>query len=903
MFLNMYRQVEGWRIMYIEIFEGTNQLTVKAADSQYTFPHVFTEETVHSIREHLEGECFEGVIIYLEKETVSKELQKADNFRLLLEESLNIPAVFAHQSNGSFESALAEERKSCSWNLVYYGYKEGKDEYAAESLLTTGNGFIGLRGTSPEMCITEDTYPATYLAGLYNTATSIVEGQEIKNEDFVNAPNLQYISLEIDGELLTWSKETVKFFKRTLNMYTGLFEAVSILETQTGKQVKIRAKRVVSMANMHEYSLHYEVTPLNFSGQVKFVTEADGTVFNYNVARYRSLTKEHLQVLDTAVEGQKSLLTAKTLDSGMTIVQEACLFSPELNLAQIESERTSEKVIQTVAAELQEGYRYTLEKSVAVHLYRADELQKSHSLTTFEIPEFKEMYAASSAVWKTYWEEAAIMVDGDMMSEKMLHLHTYHMLVSGSPTANPSLDVSITARGLHGEAYRGHIFWDELFILPFYIIHFPETARQLLMYRYQRLAAAKAGAAKAGYQGAMFPWQSGLDGTEQSQELHLNPISGEWGEDHSRLQRHVSLAVAYNVWLYNNNTEDQEFMIQYGIELLMEIARFWLSAAEYNETNGRYSISGVMGPDEFHEAYPNSTHGGLTDNAYTNMMVVWLFEEIEKLYIDYPAEAIETVQKKVGITREDLAQMNQIRQELHLEIDEDGIIAQYAGYFDLKEVDWDYYKEKYGNIYRMDRILSAEGHSADEYKVAKQADSLMIFYNFRKDTVDRILTDLGYQLPADYVDKNLNYYLARTSHGSTLSRIVHSQLASIVGDRELAWQMYQEALYSDYQDIQGGTTAEGIHAGVMAATLFITLTTFAGIDIRQKEVEINPHLPEQWENIYFRLNIRGVHYKVKISKRAVQVEADQDALLTIAGREIALQKNKVQEVFYEGINV
>ncbi|MCB5954901.1 glycoside hydrolase family 65 protein [Enterococcus sp. CWB-B31] len=887
---------------YIEIHKENEQLMVLVEGRTLTFSGQLTVENAANIREELKGSIFDGGIINWSETESFMEFQEVDKFRLILEETLNKPIIFASAVKDSVEASLKEEAEYCSWNLVYHDFRTGKDEYAAESLLTTGNGFIGLRGTVPEMRITKDTYPATYLAGLYNTAESQIEGQIIKNEDFVNAPNLQYISLEIDGEIVNFTQETVKFFKRSLDLRTGLFEAVSILETSAGSQLKVTVKRVVSMANMHEYSLSYEVMPLNFNGKVTITTEADGTVFNYNVARYRSLTKQHLKVTETAAEAMRSRLQAKTLESAFTIVQEAQLFSSTMDLSELISETTDEKVIQSMSVEMAEGQKYTLEKSVAVHLYKKGEEQKSHEFEAFEISDFNSMYKASSEVWKDYWQETAIMVEGDMMSEKMLHLHTYHILVSGSPTANPTLDASITARGLHGEAYRGHIFWDELFILPFYIIHFPETARQLLMYRYNRLPAAKSSAAKAGYQGAMFPWQSGLDGTEQSQELHLNPISGEWGEDHSRLQRHVSLAIAYNVWLYNNNTEDKEFMIHHGIELLMEIAKFWLSIAAYNNKTGRYSISGVMGPDEFHEAYPGSKKGGLTDNAYTNMMVVWLFEEIEALYLNYSADDLAAAQKKAEMTREDLAQMNRIRHDLNLEINSEGVIAQFAGYFDLKEIDWTYYKEKYGNIYRMDRILSAEGCSADEYKVAKQADSLMIFYNFRKDKVDQILADMGYQLPEDYLEKNLNYYLARTSHGSTLSRIVHSQLASIVEDKELAWNLYQEALYSDYQDIQGGTTAEGIHAGVMAATLFITLTTFAGIDIRQKEVAIQPQLPETWEKLKFRLNIRGVHYQLVIDKEKIQIEADQSVRVTIKGETVSLESGQSQQLFYEGVS-
>lgn len=459
------------------------------------------------------------------------------------------------------------------------------------------------------------------------------------------------------------------------------------------------------------------------------------------------------------------------------------------------------------------------------------------------------------------------------MSQKLLRLHICHLLSSCSPYSNGKykLDVSVTARGLHGEAYRGHIFWDEIFILPFYIMHFPQTARQLLMYRYNRLPGARKIAQDSGCQGAVYPWQSGLDGSEQTQSVHLNPLNGHWDPDYSHLQRHVSLAVAYNIWLYWKNTGDAEFMRLYGMEMLTDIARFWLSKAEYDEVTGRYSVSGVMGPDEFHEHISGSSSAGLKDNAYTNMMISWLFSVLAELYPQFHTGG------------EDTAFIRDIRhagQHLALVIDDD-VIAQFDGYFSLKEIDWEHYKNKYGNIYRMDRILRAEGKSADNYKVAKQADTLMIFNNFSRDDVTGILNNMGYHLGRDYAQTNLHYYLKRTSHGSTLSRVVHAQLACDTGLHDLSRELYQQALRSDYGDIQGGTTAEGIHTGVMAATINTAVMSYAGVDIRGDRLSVSPSLPAEWKRIRFNLQHRGVHYYFLISPASVSVTADKEAYIDI----------------------
>ena len=617
---------------------------------------------------------------------------------------------------------------------------------------------------------------------------SDVSGHTISNEDFVNAPNLQKMYVKIDDEVIDIANNQLLSFKRTLDLKTGLFQSVAEIETKKQKRLRIETKKIANMQDVHQYSLVYQFTPLNFSGALTFVSEADGSVYNYNVARYRSLTNQHLTVKEAAAEQNKAHLVVTTNQSQITVVQSSELFSQDLPLAELHAETNDQLVCQQVALEVTEGQTYRVEKSVTVAAYRQEEPQPAFTFSSLALPDFATMYTASKQAWAELWAKAAIEVTGDLMSQKMLNLHTYHLLVSAAPNAyQESLDASITARGLHGEAYRGHIFWDELFILPFYILHFPDTAKEILLYRYRRLAAAKKDAQKAGYQGAMFPWQSGLDGSEQSQELHLNPISGEWKEDHSRLQRHVSLAIAYNIWQYWHNTQDRVFMEQYGLELMLEVAHFWQSAATWDDAAQRYFIDKVMGPDEFHESYPNSEQGGLKNNAYTNMMVVWLFEEIENLQQQLSAESFQAVLEKTALTPADIAAMADIRTKLGLEIDPEGIIAQFEGYFQLEDLDWAHYKEKYGNIYRMDRILNAEGKSADSYKVAKQADSLMIFYNFSKEQVNQILADLSYQLPTDYIEKNLHYYLARTSHGSTLSRIVHAQLAAMVDDQELAW--------------------------------------------------------------------------------------------------------------------
>ncbi|MCF8388751.1 MAG: hypothetical protein K9G47_12790, partial [Bacteroidales bacterium] len=453
-------------------------------------------------------------------------------------------------------------------------------------------------------------------------------------------------------------------------------------------------------------------------------------------------------------------------------------------------------------------------------------------------------------------------------------LHIYHLLVTASPH-NKNIDTGIPARGLHGEAYRGHIFWDELFILPYFNLHFPEIARADLMYRYRRLDAAREYAHENGYEGAMYPWQSANDGSEETQKIHYNPVSGKWDPDLSRLQRHVSIAIANNVLEYCRNTGDRDFMRDHGAEMMFEIARFWASIAEFDEKDKKYHIKYVMGPDEFQEKYPAAEKGGIHDNAYTNILVSWLLNKVCGFYENFNREDISKVEEKIKLQQDEVYHWKEIRDKLYVEINENDIIAQFKGYFDLKEINWDYFKEKYGDVRRMDRILKAENDSPDKYKVAKQADVLMTFFVLSPKQVKDTLNRMGYKIKdgLELLKKNYQYYLKRTSHGSTLSYVVHSALLKYLKlDSIDRWEWFMNALKSDLYDTQGGTTEEGIHAGVMAGTIDIVLQSFAGIEIFRNCFELNPALPDHWDELSFKiyhLN-RVFHFRLNHQQYIIQ---------------------------------
>ncbi|MBW6460148.1 MAG: beta-phosphoglucomutase family hydrolase [Bacteroidales bacterium] len=784
-----------------------------------------------------------------------------------------------------------------NWSITYHDYVPEKEK-TRETLLAVGNGYFGTRGAMAESGPGKFNYPGTYMAGVYNRLISKVGDRDIENEDFVNVINWLPVTFRIeDDEWFDINNTEIIKIKRVLHFNTGVLYRRVVVRDAKGRETRIETRRMASMDDPHLAAQEYTITPLNYEGKITVRSGLHGDHINAGVERYSQLNQKHIKPVLLGSEENIQHLVVRTTQSNIAIAAAAQLTvfkGDERVYVHFRKNHTTGRSQLEFHHSVSQGETLKMQKTVALYhnldRKEVDPLEEAmDSIKKYR--KFDEVLEKSSVKWEDIWDKIDIRIAGDRLAQKLLRLHLYHMMVTTSPL-NAVIDFGIPARGLHGEAYRGHIFWDELYILPLYNMHFPEVTRAALMYRYRRLGEARKYAAEYGYQGAMFPWQSGSSGREETQVIHLNPVSGEWGPDHSSLQRHVSLAIAYNVWQYYHSTGDMAFMVKYGAELLFEICRFWAGKSKLNKSTGRYEIAKVMGPDEFHEKYQDTDEGGLKDNAYTNLMVAWMLERAAELLEKLNAGDKSALLQRLGLTPGELERWNDIASRLNLVISDEGIIAQYDGYFALEELDFDAYRNKYGNIHRMDRLLKAEGKSPDQYKVAKQADTLMTFYNLNKAEVDRILDKLGYRLPEDYLMKNLRYYLARTSHGSTLSRVVHAQLANITGDHKLSWDLYLDALTSDYQDIQGGTTAEGIHAGVMAGTVLVALSSYAGLDLHGDMPYFNPNLPDHWRKISFSFEYRGSNYECEVTPDSIRIRIESRDEETVA----ICVNNKVHEI-------
>jgi len=767
------------------------------------------------------------------------------------------------------------------WKLVYEGF-DPEQEPLREALCTLGNGYFATRGAAEEATADDIHYPGTYLAGGYSRLESTVAGRTITNEDLVNFPNWLPLNFRPDGgEWLNMLALEVLDYRQELDMSCGTLRRNFHVQDKYGHESVVECQRLVSMANPHLCAIHYRVIALNWSGLVHVQSHLDASVINGGVARYRELSNRHIEVLEQRALGDEcELLVVQTLQSKLRMALAARTLvtseSDQLNVNQ-QCECEEDIIGREFVFGVIENTPFTVEKVVAIYTSRdraISECAVDASQVIARVGGYDSLLNDHSRAWRNLWRRCDIRIDRLPDMQRSIRLHMFHLLQSVS-TWSIGLDVGVPARGLHGEAYRGHIFWDELFILPVYTFQIPDITRSLLLYRYRRLDAARCLAAEAGYAGAMFPWQSGSNGREETQAIHLNPRSGEWGPDASRLQRHINSAIAYNIWHYFNVTGDSPFLRIYGAEMILEIARLWASITTFNESCARYEIHGVMGPDEYHEHYPDNDTGGLRNNAYTNVMAVWVLERALEVLDILRRERREELTEKLCIAEKDLDRWRDITLRMKVPFHDDGIISQFEGYEALEEFDWSGYRQKYGNIERLDRILRAEGDTTDRYKVSKQADVLMLFYLLPPKELRRIFEQLGYTFDDDTVPRNVEYYLRRTSHGSTLSRVVHASVLDRI-DRDASWQLFCEAIKSDIDDVQGGTTPEGIHLGAMAGTVDIVLRHYAGVDTTGEMISFYPRLPEQLSGLHLRLRFHKQWYLLDIGHDRFRLTLDEE---------------------------
>jgi len=774
------------------------------------------------------------------------------------------------------------------WSLEFDGFAPD-EQGLREALCTLGNGYFATRGAGEEVTASAVSYPGTYMAGGYNRLETSIAGRTIENEDLVNFPN--WLSLEFRADETDWLNlmaANILDYKLVLDVRHGLLLRKLRFEDRQGRRTRIESRRFVHMKRFHVAALSQTITAENWSGKAEVRAALDGRVINGGVPRYRQLSSTHLRTISQGGgNGGPLELTVETTQSGLVVSQAAriAIRTGDEDIP-CEREMTEEPgyVAETMLFTLAQDEPVTVEKTVAIYCSKdvaISEPALAARLAVEDAPNFEVLESEQREAWDSLWRRAAVTIeDKDIARATLLvRLHAFHLLQTLSPNC-AELDVGVPARGLHGEAYRGHVFWDELFVLPFYNARFPFIARSLLKYRHRRLDVARRLAREAGYRGAMFPWQSGSSGREESQRLHLNPKSGRWLEDNTYLQRHVSAAVAYNVWAHYQATGDARSLTEFGAEMLIEIGRFWASICEWNRDRGRYEIRGVVGPDEYHDGYPDRSEPGIDNNAYTNIMAAWCLHTAIRCLDELPPGARRDLVEQLSVGDEEIANWRDISTKMFVPFHDGGIISQFEGYEELEEFDWDRYREKYGDIQRLDRLLEAEGDTPNRYKLSKQADVLMLFYLFSAEDLISLFDRMGYSFDSNRIPKTIEYYLQRTAHGSSLSRVVHSWVLARL-DRRRSWQLFLEALEADVSDAQRGTTAEGIHLGAMAATIDLLERCYTGREVHVGRLRLNPCIPDELEALCFNTVFRGNWISARTTHDGIRLQAGDYANETV----------------------
>ncbi|GEM_PF-33939 len=727
-----------------------------------------------------------------------------------------------------------------------------------ETLFTLTNGYLSVRGAHEDGLNREN--PGSFVAGVFDRASGPYDVPEL-----VVIQDPLPIEICVDGEKVAGDR--ISDYRRQLDMRAGILHRFYRWSDGVGRIISVESERFVSDVDEHLLCMRLSVTMQRGSGRVSLRSRLNGNVSNSGVAHLAVDSVEALSdgsacVCTTTIESEIGIalacveraVTVKSGDKGERDAARKC--EPFVGAASLRDQVSSIQPVpyQSDSAAghdfevcLEEGQSMETRKFIAVHtsrdaIWRTRGREPGPSRAQKQRPSMDELASAAranageaaycgysnckaehAAKWSKKWECCDIRIDGPARDQTALRFALYH-LASLGPQSNDT--VSIAAKGLHGQGYKGHVFWDtEIFILPFYVAQFPDIARRLLMYRYNTLPGARRKARENGFRGAMYAWESADSGDETTPKWSApHPETGErarilCGE----LEDHITADVAYAVWEYCRWTGDWDFMESYGMEIIVEAARFWASRAEWNDEKGRYDILGVIGPDEFHEQVDN--------NAFTNYVARWTLLAALELAEGFPA-VWDDLARRLGIGQDEPDQIRRVADLLYLPAPDpdSGVIEQFEGYHHC------------------------------ERKLIKQADVVML---------GRLLPDL---FDKRVWSANWRYYEPRTTHLSSLSASAHSAFASYLGLHKEAYDYFEQCIHIELQD-EKGNLKDGVHAANLGGMWQAVVCGFAGMRLLNAEgrdssrnrgedetdpvISIDPRLPSSWDRLHVSVECRS----------------------------------------------
>lgn len=700
-----------------------------------------------------------------------------------------------------------------------------------ETVFTLGNGYLGTRGSF------EEGYPGAKPATLIN---GVYDDVAIAHTELANCPDWLPLVFRIGKEYFSLNRGTIVSYKRELDMYRGILSREVRWRSRANQTLDFHFQRFASLADEHVLCLRCIVTAVDFEGEIELQAGINGYLDNEGI--------RHWEWLEQGEDIKGVWLRGITLRSRIElgIAQLVRVFHNGIETP-VEYSGVPGYPAVSATIKLRQGETITIEKLVTVFTSREKEAPAEASRQKLlELPNYENLKAAHEKAWAKIWENSDVVIQGDRKAQQAVRYNLFQ-IIAAAPRHDER--VGIPAKTLSGFAYRGHNFWDtEIFILPFLTYTQPEIARNLLTYRYHTLAGARRKAREAGYQGAMFAWESAATGDEVTPRWVPSPNGKDlvriWCGD---IELHITADVAYAVWHYWKATADDEWMCRYGAEILLETARFWSSRVETRDSTLAcserpcYEIRHVIGPDEYHDRVDN--------NAFTNKMVQWNLEValsvLDWLRAKYPARAAE-LEQKLNLNSEQLERWADIIERMWIPYNpETGLIEQFEGFFQLEDINLAEYEPRRCS---MQALLGIEG--AAQRQVIKQADVLMLLYLLRE------------RFDLKTLVANWNYYNPRTDHtyGSSLSPAIHAILACDLNNPTEAYQHFMRAALVDLEDTRGNA-ADGIHAASAGGVWQAVVFGFAGVKLTEYGPVANPRLPAGWMRLQFKLNWRGHWYK------------------------------------------
>lgn len=701
-----------------------------------------------------------------------------------------------------------------------------------ETVYCIGNGYFCTRGTLEEGF--PGTDPATLLYGVFDSVP-------IAGEELANAPDWLALQLFVNGERFRLDRGQLLDYQRTLDLAGGLLQRRVRWESPGGVRLAVSIERFASLAEEHAGLIRYTVTVEQAAGEVdvQLLASLHTAVGNYNVMHWETLDQGH----------QDSLLwlSSHTRGTRVELAQAMSLTShtPDMQTDIRDSDIAPGILLQ---GKLAPGASLVAEKCVVMYTSRdgGEPLPRAlASLQQIVATGYDQQRARHLQAWQNFWQDADILIEGDEQAQLGVRYNIYQLRINAS-LHDPRY--SIAAKGLTGPGYRGHVFHDtEIFMLPFFIYTLPAVARNLVIYRYLTLPQARAKARTLGYEGAMFAWESTLSGAEMTPSAIVHPETGEVIAVPNALQEiHISASVAHAAWDYWRVSGDDEFMRQYGAEIVLSTALFWGSRVEKHQATETYEISNILGPDEWHENVQN--------NVFTNAMARWNLStalDVRRwLHRIAPAQA-ETLERQLGLTEQHLALWQEII--AHLPVPQDphsGLFEQFTGFFQLAPLEQEEYR---GRTTSYQGLLGVE--NVQHYRIIKQADVLML------------LTVLNQEFDLQTRRVNWDYYYPITDHdyGSSLTPAFHVVLACQLGKMQEAYDLFMKGNLVDLENLRGNT-AEGCHAACCGAVWQAVVFGFAGLQITEEGYITEPHLPSTWTRLAFSFLQRGQRTVIDIRR-------------------------------------